>query len=149
MKKIVSIMAAAALGLVILAPVAATAADTCLQFSGLNCDLSGDLGFFHFSAKLPKNGKKAVSLPGRACGTGTVDAAASVNTDETFVNIHGTFSCDATNGNINAALPVATANEIGTVGSGDAAYGSTTGFDNGPSCTVTVVDCATEPGVGP
>jgi len=143
MKKLLSTVAAAAF-VAILAP-AAFAADTCLQFDGVNCDLSGDLGFFKFSAKLPEKAKKAVSLPGRACGTGVVNAAAAVGNSGTSVNIHGTFNCDGVNGNINASLPAATANDVGTTGSGDAFYSSTDGFQNGPSCTVTVVDCDDEP----
>ena len=40
----------------------AKAADVCVQFEGLSCDLSGDLGFFRFmGAKFPSNNKKAVA----------------------------------------------------------------------------------------
>ncbi|HYC00719.1 MAG TPA: hypothetical protein VEC57_16420 [Candidatus Limnocylindrales bacterium] len=146
MKKILSVVASAALSAAVLAPASALAGDFCLQFSGGSCDLSGDLGFFRFSGKLPKKAKKSEGLHGRACGTGVVQGAAAVNAEGTVINIHATFNCDATNGNINATLNPETAATLGSVHTGDANYGS---FDVGSDCVVTVVDCASEPGLVP
>ncbi len=140
-KRMLSGLAAAALSFAVLAPTTAKAADLCLQFDGLYCSLSGDLGFFRFSGKLPKTKWKSEGLHGRSCKYGAVQAAASMNTDGTFINIHGTFNCDAVNGTINAEIRVATGTAIGSVHSGRSSYGD---FDAGPSCTVTIVDCATE-----
>jgi hypothetical protein len=120
----------------------AAAGDLCLQFAGETCDLSGDLGFFRFmGAKLPKNDKKAVALHGRACGTGTVTGTAVRNVGGTFINVGATFVCDVTPGVISAELSPADVG-VGTVHAGDAAYGD---FALSSSCTVTVVDCDTEP----
>jgi hypothetical protein len=119
------------------------AADLCLQFDGPTCPLSGDLGFFRFpSTKLPKNAKKAVALHGRACGTGTVTGTAVRNPAGTLIQVGATFLCDATPGLISADIdPANTA--VGSTHDGDAGFGS---FDLNASCTVTIADCAGEPG---
>jgi hypothetical protein len=121
----------------------AAAAELCLQFAGASCAVSGDIGFFRFpGTKLPKNPKKAVALHGRACGTGTVTGSAVRNPAGTLIQLGATFICDATPGLISAEFdPASTA--LGSVHAGDAAYGS---FDLSSSCTVTIVDCAGEPG---
>jgi hypothetical protein len=122
----------------------AAAGDLCLQYSGGECELSGDLGFFRFmGAKLPKNAKKAVDLHGRACGTGTVTGTAVRNPAGTLIVLGATFICDATPGVISAELsPANTA--LGSTHAGDASYGA---YELGSTCTVTVVDCDTEPGL--
>jgi hypothetical protein len=109
----------------------------------MSCALSGDLGFFRFpSTKLPKNAKKAVALHGRACGTGTVTGSAVRNPAGTLIQVGATFICDATAGLISADIdPASTA--VGSTHAGDAGFGS---FDLNSSCTVTIVDCAGEPG---
>lgn len=137
------LMTAACLGGLLAAAAPAKAADLCVQFDGVSCDLSGDLGFFRFmGAKLPNSIKKATDLHGRACGTGTVTGTAVMNTEGTFVNLSATFVCDATPGLIDVSFaPGAT---LGAVGSGGAGYGA---FDVNSACTATIVDCAGEPGL--
>jgi hypothetical protein len=118
------------------------AADLCLQYGGGECGISGDIGFFRFmGAKLPKNDKKAVHLHGRACGTGSVTGTAVRNVGGTLINLSAVFACDATPGVIDAEInPANTA--IGGTGTGHAAYGA---FNLDSGCTVTIVDCDTEP----
>ena len=144
MKRVRLVLAAGLAATLAAASLPARAADLCLQFAGPSCDLSGDIGFFRFmGAKLPKNPKKAVALHGRACGTGVVTGTAVRNPDDTLINVAATFVCDATPGLISAAIAPATTG-IGSVHTGDASYGS---FDLPASCTVTIVDCAGEPGL--
>ena len=141
-KRMLSGLAAAALSFAVLAPTTAKAADFCLQFDGEDCSLSGDLGFFRFSGKLPKTKWKSEGLHGRSCkGVGAVQAGAAMNTVGTLIKIHGTFECDAVNGTINAEIDVATGTAIGSVHSGRGSFGD---FNPGPSCTVTIVNCADE-----
>lgn len=143
MTKMRFLMTAACLGGLLTAAAPAKAADLCVQFDGVSCDLSGDLGFFRFmGAKLPTSIKKATRLHGRACGTGTVTGTAAMNTEGTFVNLSATFVCDATAGVIEASFaPGAT---LGAVGAGGAGYGA---FNVDSTCTATIVDCAGEPGL--
>jgi hypothetical protein len=138
-------LAFAALASAVLAASApATAGDVCVQYSGAECDLSGDLGFFRFmGAKLPKSPKKAVDLHGRACGTGTVTGTAVQNPAGNLVVLGATFICDGTPGVITSEMAVADTS-VGSTHAGDASYGA---FDLASSCTVTVVDCDTEPGL--
>jgi hypothetical protein len=134
----------ALLGAALAAPPAARAADQCLQFSGASCALSGDLGFFRFmGAKYPKTAKKAEALHGRACGTGTVTGTAVRSASGSPLVIGATFVCDVTPGVIEAELDPA-ALGLGSTHPGNASYGA---FDLGTGCTVTVVDCDTEPGL--
>lgn len=138
---------ALALGLALAAPLVAAApaagGDLCLQYAGAGCDLSGDLGFFHFiGAKLPKTVKKAAALHGRACGAGTVTGTAVVDTvGGALVSMGATFTCDGTPGVISADIDPASS-AVGSTHDGSASYGA---YSLGSSCTVTIVDCATEP----
>jgi hypothetical protein len=138
------LIAAAALAAGSLAPAPARARDLCLQFAGMSCDLSGDLGFLRFmKAKLPKNTKKATALHGRACGTGVVTGTAVRNNDNTLVNVAATFVCDAVPGVIAAEIDVSDT-AVGSVHTGSASYGA---YALGSDCQVTIVDCAGEPGL--
>ena len=143
MTKMRFLMTAACLGGLLTAAAPAKAADLCVQFDGVGCDLSGDLGFFRFmGAKLPSSNKKATRLHGRACGTGTVTGTATTNSEGTSVILSGTFVCDATAGLIEASFgPGAT---LGAVGAAGAGYGA---FNVDSTCTATIVDCASEPGL--
>lgn len=144
MTKMRFLMTAACLGGLLTAAAPAKAADLCVQFDGVSCDLSGDLGFFRFmGAKLPNSIKKATALHGRACGTGTVTGSAAMNTEGTFVNLSATFVCDGTPGLINAAFTPGMTG-LGAVGIGESGYGA---FSLAGSCTATIVDCGTEPGL--
>jgi len=143
MKRARLVLAAGLAGSLAAASLPARAAELCLQFDGASCALSGDTGFFRFlGAKLPKSPKKAVALHGRACGTGVVTGTAVRNADDTLVNVAATFVCDATPGLVSAAIAPATTG-IGSAHTGDASFGT---FDLPTSCTVTIVDCAGEPG---
>jgi hypothetical protein len=138
------LIAAAVLAGAPLAPGPAHAGDLCLQFAGMSCDLSGDLGFFRFmKAKLPKNTKKATALHGRACGTGVVTGTAVRNTDGTLVNVAATFVCDATPGVISAEIDAANTG-VGSAHTGSASYNA---YALGSTCQVTIVDCVSEPGL--
>lgn len=134
---------AVALGLTLALSSSAFAADVCVQYAGASCDLSGDLGFFRFlGAKLPRSAKKAVHLHGRACGTGVVTGSAVLDPTGAPIRLAGTFVCGDVVGMIDATLdPLDTA--AGSVHGGRASF---FGFDLDSDCTVTIVDCATEPG---
>ncbi|MBI5505626.1 MAG: hypothetical protein HY899_12565 [Deltaproteobacteria bacterium] len=144
MKKIGLMLATVVLGSGLLVAAPASAADLCLQFAGATCDLSGDLGFFRFmAAKLPTTNKRVARLNGRACAYGTVTGSAVTVVDGTSVEIGATFICDGVPGVIEANFPLKPV--VGTVSSGaDATYGA---YSLSTSCTATVVDCATEPGL--
>ena len=138
--KAIALATALALG-ALAAP--AAAGDLCIQYSGATCDLSGDLGFFHFiGGKLPKTTKKVMELHGRACGAGTVTGSAVVTTvGSPLISVGATFICDATPGVISADINPADTS-IGSTHTGRGGYGA---YTLGGSCTVTIVDCATEP----
>jgi|GEM_PF-1917040 len=144
MKKIGMTLATVLFGSAMLAAAPAKAADLCLQFDGASCDLSGDLGYFHFTAaKLPKTAKKAVALHGRACGGGVVYGTAVMTTGQDMIEIGGTFNCDAVNGTIMAWMNVSDGTGVGPFKHGGyAGYGN---FDLNNACDVTVVDCALRP----
>ena len=121
------------------APVKASAGgDLCIQISGAGCDLSGDLGFFHFKGKLPK--KQFVALHGRACGVGPAYGTAIVNSEGNGVEIGATFFCDAVQGQFLISFPLGS--RIGDTGWGYASYGN---YDVLTSCDAELVDCALEP----
>lgn len=142
MKNLKTLIALTSLAAVIGAAMPAAAADLCLQFSGVTCDVSGDAGFFRFmNAKLPKTVKKGVSLHGRACGTGTATGSSAMIDDPATVHLSAFYVCDASPGVIEANFPVGMT-DIGTVGTGRASSG---GFSLGSTCVVTIVDCTLEP----
>jgi len=144
MKNIKLMLATALLASGLLGAVPASAADVCLQFDGPSCDLSGDLGYFHFqAAKLPKNPKQSSALHGRACGGGVVYGTAAMTAAGDQIQVGATFNCDATNGTIIAYMNVPTpGTAIGSVHFGYAGYGT---FDLSNSCNVTIVDCTLRP----
>jgi hypothetical protein len=121
------------------APVKASA-DICIQISGPTCDLSGDLGFFRFNRKLPKNAKKFVALHGRACGEGPAFGTAVVDSEGKGIEVGATFFCDAGQGQFDIWFPLGS--KIGDTGSGYASYGV---YDVLSSCDAELVDCALEP----
>jgi hypothetical protein len=92
-------------------------------------------------AKLPKNVKKATRLNGRACGTGTATGTAAVIDDPSTIHLSAFYVCDASPGVIEANFTPGMT-DIGAIGTGRASSG---GFSLGSSCTVTIVDCTTEP----
>lgn len=119
------------------------AADLCLQFSGVSCDLSGDIGFFRFSpAKFPTSNKKPYRLNGRACGYGTATGTIAMSSDSTSINLSANFVCDATAGGITAYFAPGNGAVGATASNAYASYGD---VELGSSCTATVVDCTTEP----
>lgn len=121
----------------------ARAAGLCLQFSGGSCALSGDLGFFAFpGAKAPKTPTRVVGLHGRACGTGTASGAMAMTSDSSSVSLGATFVCDSTFGAITADFAPGTL-AVGATATN--AYSSFGGVALDSACTVTVVDCSTEP----
>jgi hypothetical protein len=147
MTKMRFLMTAACLGGLLTTAAPAKAADLCLQFNGPDCQLSGDLGFFRFmGAKLPTSTKKAAGLHGRACGTGSITGSAvALPGAMTTVTLSATFECDLGTGMIaayfyNVTGPIT----VGSIGYGAASYGN---FNINTDCDVTVVDCATEPGL--
>lgn len=142
MKKLVAMVAAASLVGVLGAAAPAKAADLCIQFSGMSCDLSGAAGFFRFpKAKFPKNNKKPVELHGRACETGTATGTMSMNFESNSIHLSAFYVCEATAGAFTADFsPASTA--IGSTSTN--AYASYGDVSLGSSCTATVVDCAIE-----
>jgi hypothetical protein len=122
------------------APQPASAADLCLQLDGESCPLSGDLGFFHFNAKLPKNPKKAVALHGRVAGVGAANGTAVMSTDGSSISIGVTFFADATQGQFDGSIDPT---DLAATHSASADYGI---YDvAGGSCDLTIVDCDLEP----
>ncbi len=143
MRKIGFLLATVMLGCGLFAASPASAADVCIQFDGPFCDLSGDIGYFHFtSVKLPKTAKKAVALNGRACGGGVVYGTAMMNSAGDQIQIGATYNCDGTNGTIMAYMNTVAGTAIGSVHSGYGGYGT---FDLVNSCDVTIKDCALRP----
>lgn len=147
MKKLCSILAVTVLASLIFGPGSARAADLCVQFNGSGCALSGDLGFFRFiGAKLPTSVSKVARINGRACGVGTVTGSAvQIPNSGNTVTLTATFECDAQLGVLHIIFPNVTGPVAsGSTASGLASYGV---FDILTDCTVTVVDCGTEPGL--
>jgi hypothetical protein len=133
-----------AFGLAVASAAPARAADLCIQLDGVSCPLSGDLGFFRFKAKLPKNPKKAVALHGRVAGLGSAYGTAVMSNDATSIDIGVTFFADATQGQFNGSFDPT---DLASVHSANADYGA---YDvGGGSCDMTIVDCAGEPGLEP
>jgi hypothetical protein len=121
----------------------ASAGDVCVQFSGITCALSGDLGFFRFTgAKFPTSNKKAVRLHGRACGTGTATGTLVMTHDSSLIELGATFICDATPGVISVEFSPASTGIGSSAVLARASYGT---YDLSSSCLVSIVDCATEP----
>lgn len=143
MKKISAFVAAAVLAGSFAAAAPASAADLCLQFSGMSCALSGDPGFFRFTgAKFPGNNKKAIKLNGRACGTGSVTGTLVMTSDSTSTHLSASFVCDATFGAITADFNPAQTELNNTSTNAYASYGS---VNLAGACTATIVDCINEP----
>jgi hypothetical protein len=138
------LVVAGALGLTLVFASSAHAGDLCLQYAGASCELSDDLGFFRFlGAKLPRSAKKAIHLHGRACGAGVATGSAVVDSSETSIRLAATFVCGDVVGVIDATLdPADTA--LGSVHGGRASF---FGYDLDSDCSVTIVDCADEPGL--
>ena len=143
MKRIAALMSIACLFGTLATAAPARAGDLCVAFSGGSCALSGDLGFFRFTgAKFPMSNKKAVRLNGRACGTGTVTGTLVMTHDSSLVELGATFICDATPGVITAEFNPASTAIGSTAVIAYSGYGS---YALSGSCTVTIVDCDTEP----
>ena len=128
-------------GLLVAGAPGRASADFCIQISGASCHLSGDLGFFRFKKKLPKNVKKFVALHGRACGVGPAYGTAIMNTEGTGVEIGATFFCDAEQGQFSALFTPGS--RIGDTSS--LAYASYGSHGLATSCSVEIVDCDLEP----
>ena len=144
MKKLGTVLAIVSMTCVLGAAAPARAADICLQFSGVSCDLSGDLGFFRLiKCKFPTSTKTAVKLNGRACGTGSVTGTAVQSSDGSNIHIGASFVCDATFGVINADFNPTGNLDMGGVSTN--AYASYGDVGLGSSCTATIVDCTTAP----
>ena len=130
------ILACASLPLFALATAAPARADFCMQLNGGS--VSGDLGFFRFTGKLPKHAGDIVPLSGRAAGLDPVYGSATVATDGSYVEIGATFFVDAEQGQIDVTFVLPKP----THGSGDGDYGT---YGTGQSFDADIVSCGLEP----
>ena len=128
-------------GLLVAGAPGRASADFCIQISGASCHLSGDLGFFRFKKKLPKNVKKFVALHGRACGVGPAYGTAIMNTEGAGVEMGVTFFCDGQQGQFTAFF--APGSGVGDTSS--LVYASYGSHGIASSCDAEIVDCDLEP----
>ena len=143
MKRIRVLVGIWALAALLCAAPPARAGDLCLQYNGVGCPLSGDLGFFRLmGAKFPKTITKATEIHGRACGTGTVTGTMVMARLDNIIILGANFVCDATVGGIYAGFNPASLAVGSTALNAYASYGD---VNLGSGCDVTIVDCATEP----
>ncbi len=112
-------------------------ADFCLQLNG--AVLSGDLGFFRFTQRLPKKAGRIEPLAGRVAGLSPAFGAATFAKDGSVIEVAVTFFADAAEGQFDVWL---TSDSQYNSGFGYADYGT---YDVNVSHTVTVVDCSLEP----
>ena len=123
----------------VLASAPASARDMCLQFSGQDCDFTGQAGFFRFKGKLPRNKKKFVPVHGRNAGITGVYGTATMDTEESMISLTASFTQDAVFGTIDVFIDPANLNGTHF---GSSSYGD---IGLGQSCDVDIVDCDLEP----
>ena len=87
------------------APVPASARDMCMQMAGVDCDFSGESGFFRLMKfRMPKNPRKAVPVHGRVAGLNALYGTAVMTPDESHVNIAASFVQDGLFGTVNIEI---------------------------------------------
>jgi hypothetical protein len=143
--KFLGAIVAGILGLALLVgPSTAEAANFCIQLStangNINCDFTGDAGFFRFfRAKLPKNAKRAIPLHGRTGGVAGVYGTMVMDSSGSSVSLTASFTSDASYGTIDLFI------NPGLYAGDHFGYSSYNSVDLANSCNVRIVDCSLEP----